>query len=272
MGDRALVVLTWPCYLNSTIMLLFALFAKAKKRAIKLPKKWNSLEELEALTGIKLPSLEEIKVKVKGASKYIPEPNTEKSEVEGASPSPRILKVQDKLRIALYSNYLPEPVVREGPAGKKGGSSATGKMKGAFKGKPGGISIIPGINNNRSLIQQIGNIRTLKQAYWKIKRNPGNITPGRDGVTLDGIREKWFEETRKAILAGKYKFSPARRVDIPKAGGKTRPLDIRNPREKIVHTAIAMVLRSHFEPKFRESRHGFRPNKGCHTALQQIRI
>jgi len=140
-GDGAFVVFSWYftiytldllSLLEYGIKMFSTLFAKAKKRGTKLPEKWSSLEELEALTGIKLPSLEEIKVKVKGAPKYTPEPEAEKSEIEEAGLSPRILKVRDKLRIALYSNYLPEPVVRGGPAGKKGGSP-TSKVVPAIK-------------------------------------------------------------------------------------------------------------------------------------------
>jgi len=74
------------------------------------------------------------------------------------------------------------------------------------------------------------------------------------------------------ILSGKFKFSPSRRVDIPKSRGGTRPLDIRNPRDKLVMTAISMVLREHFDSMFLRSRHGFRPNKRCHTALKHIRL
>lgn len=71
------------------------------------------------------------------------------------------------------------------------------------------------------------------------------MSKGTDRTTLDGINLKWFEKTAINLRNGKFKFSPVRRVMIPKPGKKElRPLGVGNPREKIVQKALALVLES----------------------------
>lgn len=94
---------------------------------------------------------------------------------------------------------------------------------------------------------------------------------GVDQTTLDRITKDWFIQTSNAIQKDEYRPSPVRRVYIPKANGKKRPIGISNPRDKIVQQAMKMVLETILEPKFKDSSHGFRPGKGCHTALKEIR-
>ena len=120
-------------------------------------------------------------------------------------------------------------------------------------------------------IKSIANIKNLVAAYELIKSNPGNMTPGLNEITLDGIDLKYFERIQERLRAGTYKFPPAQRIQIPKQGKKeTRPLTIASPRDKIVQKAMQIVLERVYEPKFKETSHGFRPNKGTHTALQYI--
>lgn len=115
----------------------------------------------------------------------------------------------------------------------------------------------------------------LKYAYSLIKSNPGNMTAGADNETLDGIDANWFVNTSNDILKGSYQFRGPRRVEIPKANNNgTRSLTVGNPRDKIVQKAMEIVLNYIYEfklAKFSDSSHGFRPNRGCHSAFEQIK-
>ncbi len=69
------------------------------------------------------------------------------------------------------------------------------------------------------------------------------MSKGTDDTTLDGINLKWFDKVTSELLTGKYQFSPARRVMIPKPGKKEmRPLCVANPRDKIIQKALTVVL------------------------------
>jgi len=104
-----------------------------------------------------------------------------------------------------------------------------------------------------------------------IKSNPGNMTEGISKETLDGINQKYLETIKAKLKAGTYEFSPARRIQIPKPGkGGTRPLTIASPREKIVQKAMLLIMERLYEAKFLSTSHGFRPNKGTHTAINQL--
>lgn len=121
---------------------------------------------------------------------------------------------------------------------------------------------------NENLIHIISDIDVLSFAYESIKSKPGNMTPGYDKQTLDGIDITWLEKTSFQLRAGRFKFSPSRRKP-----GKTtkRPLGIASPREKIVQKAIQLVLQAIFEPSFLINSHGFRPGLGNHTALKMVK-
>lgn len=112
---------------------------------------------------------------------------------------------------------------------------------------------------------------TLVLAYESIKSKPGNMTPGSTKETLDGITQQWFFETSEKLKKESYVPKPARRVYIPKANGKMRPLGISPPRDKIVQQAMRLVMEEILEPKFHDSSYGFRPKRGCHGALKNIR-
>lgn len=111
----------------------------------------------------------------------------------------------------------------------------------------------------------------LIQSYLSMKSNPGNMTKGIDKETLDGINQEWFESTAKKMKDCSFQPRPARRVYIPKKNGKLRPLGISSARDKIIQQALMTVLEIVLEPRFSNHSHGFRPNRGCHSALKQIR-
>lgn len=126
------------------------------------------------------------------------------------------------------------------------------------------------INTNVSKI--VSNINILKLAYNNIKSKSGVNTPGSDKETLDGLTENWFINIQKEINTGGFKFKPSRRIDIPKTNGKIRTLGIPSPRDKIIQEAMKLVLEAIYEPTFLECSHGFRPGKGCHTAINYLKM
>jgi retron-type reverse transcriptase len=123
---------------------------------------------------------------------------------------------------------------------------------------------------DRNLIKLVSDLDLLIIAYDNIKSKPGNMTPSTHSETLDGISKEWFETISNKILDESFRFSPARRINIPKASGGTRPLMIAPPRDKIVQEALRIILEAIYEPIFLDSSHGFRSNKSCHTALKSF--
>ena len=87
-------------------------------------------------------------------------------------------------------------------------------------------------------------------AYQRIHQNSGNMTPGTDQKTLDGISIQRFENTIERIRNHRYQPTPAKRFYIPKANGKQRPLSIPSVDDKIVQEIIRLILESIYEPTF----------------------
>jgi Retron-type reverse transcriptase len=110
-----------------------------------------------------------------------------------------------------------------------------------------------------------------EQAYQKIAPNKGALTPGVDGATFDGFSPDKVHSIIARLMAGTYKTQPVRRVHIPKANGKTRPLGIPTTEDKLVQEVVRVLLERIYEPVFSEHSHGFRPGRSCHTALETIR-
>lgn len=108
-------------------------------------------------------------------------------------------------------------------------------------------------------------------AYEKLRSNPGQMTPAVSPETLDGMSMEVIKDTVERLKTESFQFQPARRVRIPKGSGGTRPLTIASPRDKIVQEAIRMILEAIFEPNFSPYSHGFRPQRGCHTALKAVK-
>ena len=108
-------------------------------------------------------------------------------------------------------------------------------------------------------------------AYQNLYANKGSMTPGADGKTISGMGMKRIEDLVKKIRDRSYQPHPARRQYIPKKSGNgLRPLGIPSADDKLVQEAVRMILESIYEPNFKQTSHGFRPNRSCHTALAQI--
>ena len=101
----------------------------------------------------------------------------------------------------------------------------------------------------------------------------GKKAVGIDGVTKDDYEENLEENLTDLMDRMKrkaYHPKPARRVEIPKDNGKTRPLSIYCYEDKLVQEALRRVLEAVFEPQFYDEMMGFRPNRGCHEALRLL--
>jgi len=108
-------------------------------------------------------------------------------------------------------------------------------------------------------------------AYGKIYRNNGAMTPGSMPETVDEMSLKKIDTIIEAVRYERYRWKPTRRVYIEKKNStKKRPLSMPNWSDKLLQEVIRLILESYFEPLFSGASHGFRPNKGCHTALQEI--
>jgi len=117
----------------------------------------------------------------------------------------------------------------------------------------------------------ITNPTFLINCYELIKGRPGNMTPGTDRTTLDGINLDYFIKLSLELKSGTFKFNPSREVIIPKSTpGKFRYLAVGSPRDKIVQKALELVLQEIWEPKFKNSSHGFRPMRSIHSALLKL--
>ncbi|MCK6623922.1 MAG: hypothetical protein L6R45_01960 [Anaerolineae bacterium] len=108
-------------------------------------------------------------------------------------------------------------------------------------------------------------------AYGKLYANEGALTPGIDpDDTVQNMNRQRIADIINDLKTGTYQWTPVRRVNIPKKKGKTRPIGILVWRDKLLQEVIRMILEAYYNPQFSELSHGYRPHRGCHTALQEI--
>jgi len=109
-------------------------------------------------------------------------------------------------------------------------------------------------------------------AYKNIHANKGSMTPGVNGITIDGMSSQRIEKLIESLKDRSYRPNPARRTYIAKKNNpvKKRPLGIPSGDDKLVQEVVRMILESIYEPSFSDASHGFRPKKSCHTALVKI--
>lgn len=122
-----------------------------------------------------------------------------------------------------------------------------------------------------SLMDKVYARRTLEAAWKRVADNRG--AAGVDGVSVERFKAReghYLEELEAVLREGRYRPEPVRRVHIPKGSGQTRPLGIPTVKDRIVQTALKMVLEPIFERKFLTVSYGFRPGRGCKDALREV--
>jgi retron-type reverse transcriptase len=108
-------------------------------------------------------------------------------------------------------------------------------------------------------------------AYGKLYRNHGALTPGSSPETVDAMSLRKIDTLIAALRQERYRWTPVRRVYIEKKHStKKRPLGMPTWSDKLLQEVLRLLLVSYFEPTFSDRSHGFRPGRGCHTALSQI--
>ena len=126
-----------------------------------------------------------------------------------------------------------------------------------------------GLPINR-LYRQLFNPQLFLLAYGRIYANKGAMTPGVTGETVDGMSLAKIETIIDALRGERYRWRPVRRIYIPKKNGKQRPLGLPTWSDKLVAEVVRLLLEAYYEPQFSDRSHGFRPGRGCHTALSEV--
>ena len=120
------------------------------------------------------------------------------------------------------------------------------------------------------LYRQLFNPSLFELAHGRIYANHGAMTPGADGETADGMSQARTMRIIDALRHERYRFQPVKRSWIPKKNGKLRPLGLPSWSDKLVGEVIRLLLEAYYEPQFSGRSHGFRPGRGCHTALREV--
>src|SRR6266700_1973481 len=120
------------------------------------------------------------------------------------------------------------------------------------------------------LYRQLFNPQLYLMAYGRIYSNKGAMTPGVTAETVDGMSLEKIERIIDAMRHERYRFSPAKRVLIPKKNGKLRPLGLPGWTDKLVGEVMRLLLDAYYDPQFSDQSHGFRHGRGCHTALREV--
>jgi len=120
------------------------------------------------------------------------------------------------------------------------------------------------------LYRQLFNPQLYLMAYGRIYSNHEPMTVGVTGETADGMSLEKIGTIIDALRGERYRWTPVKRVYIPKKNGKKRPLGLPTWSDKVVAEVVRLLLEAHYDVQFSDHSHGFRPRRGCHTALDEV--
>jgi RNA-directed DNA polymerase len=134
-------------------------------------------------------------------------------------------------------------------------------------------ALVNGVKGGKwySLVDKAIRPTTLDAAWRKVARNKG--AAGVDGLSIERFAaqaDRYLQELHDSLKDGSYRPSPVKRVEVPKGDGRTRPLGIPTVKDRIVQTALKMVIEPIFEAQFRPGSYGFRPGRSCKDALREV--
>jgi retron-type reverse transcriptase len=129
------------------------------------------------------------------------------------------------------------------------------------------------MQDQATVFNNLGHIIDAEMLYYCYYQLDGNKAVGIDGVTKIGyLPESWRNlcDLLKRIRRGTYEPKPARVVEIPKEDGSKRPLAIACLEDKIIQSAVKLILEAIFEPTFLPCSFGFRKGESCHHAMSEL--
>src|SRR5437870_7969724 len=119
--------------------------------------------------------------------------------------------------------------------------------------------------------RQLFNPDLYLTAYGRISANQGALTPGITDETADAMSLKKIQDIIEALRYERYRWTPVRRVYIEKKNStKKRPLGVPTWTDKLLQEVVRLILDAYYEPQFSDRSHGFRPQRGCATALRTM--
>jgi len=118
--------------------------------------------------------------------------------------------------------------------------------------------------------RQLFNPGLYLRAYFRLAKNDGAMTRGATEETVDAMSADKIRGIIELLRNERYRWTPVRRVLIPKGDGKLRPLGIPTWSDKLLQEVIRSLMSAYFEPQFSDNSHGFRAGRGCHTALRDV--